>query len=148
MNGAVLFFLGFMISATVLLLVLKFTKIGKSFMGGDSPNRLGIRMAQSPDTNVNNFVSLMNTVIDAGAQTMCLDEKIMSRIFPAPSTSCNEMFDSLDPVIKQMNNIVVTAKYETFKKYVKDTLCNADGTTNATAHAAFIKNFKSAICPS
>jgi len=148
MNGFAWFIIGFMISATVLLLALKFTAVGKAFMGGEPPSRVGFRMAVSTDTNVNNFVSLINTVIDATAQTLCADAKFMSSIIASAPKTCNEIFASSDPAVQQMGNAVVTAKYETFKKYVKETLCNADGSVNATAYAAFVKNFKSAICPS
>lgn len=115
-----------------------------------SSDRLGLSYEMSKNKTANQFVSLVNNVMDDSVSPMvcsALHDKVTSNNVSLPTGSCKEFVNSNDTAFNGMNppKDLVT-QYNTFKSTLTTAICNADDTINTASLTTFSEDINKMIC--
>ena len=153
MDGSGVFFLIMTMLLIGLLLFIKFSKKGQSFVCDKCPmcpsgQRIGLKYNPTDDKLVNNVINTINTTIDA-AQGKYMTCSSLSKYIPEPlpkGTKCGDLKKKLESgKIPSDQKDIVDAQQKYIDTFIDD-LCLSDGTIDYDKLSASSKILQKTFC--
>lgn len=153
MDGLGILFLILTLLLSGLLVFIKFTKIGQSFMCTACPvcpsgQRIGLKYKSTDDKLVNNVIDTVNTTIDAaqGKYMTCSAAASYIPELPAKGTKCDDLKKTLESQMFPSGQKDIDDAQQKYVDTIMKDLCLADGTIDHDKLAASSKILQKTFC--
>ena len=153
MDGLGILFLILTLLLIGLLVFIKFTKTGQSFVSKECPacpsdQRIGLKYKSTDDKLVNNMIYNLNNMIDSAQSKFltCDSFKIEESDIPAKGTKCDDFRKKIEyNQYPSGQEYIDKAQKDSIDSFMKET-CLPDGTIDYDKLVASSKNLQKTFC--